>query len=153
MRSKMKSIAMSTLVSLGLLGGYANADYITDAKARVDAANWKNMVTTSVVLKEYSYLPSSLNFKVGVPYKLQIQNQGAHKHYFTSTGFFKAIATRKVQSNSDGEIKAPYFLALEIFPSRSLDLYFVPVKKGTYKLHCTVEGHEDKGMHGIIVIE
>jgi uncharacterized cupredoxin-like copper-binding protein len=64
-----------------------------------------------------------------------------------------AKATRKVQSNVDGEIKAPYFSALEVFPGRSLDLYFVPVKKETYKLRGTIEGHEAKGMHGIIVIE
>jgi uncharacterized cupredoxin-like copper-binding protein len=86
-------------------------------------------------------------------YKLEIQNKGKAKHYFTAEGFFKAIATRKLQSNADGEIKAPYFLALEVFPGRSLDLYFIPVTKGTYKLHCTISGHEEKGMHGSIVIE
>ena len=111
---------------------------------------WKLWI---VILKEYSYSPSRLKFKTGVPYKLQIRNQGTVKHYFTAEEFFKAIATRKVQSNADGEIKAPYFSALEVFPERSLDLYFIPVKKGTYKLHCTIKGHETKGMHGSIVIE
>jgi uncharacterized cupredoxin-like copper-binding protein len=104
-------------------------------------------------LQEYAYSPLPLHFQVGVPYKLQIQNQGTIKHYFTAERFFKAIATRKVQSNADGEIKAPYFFAMEVFPERSLDLYFIPVKKGTYKLHCTIVGHEEKGMHGEIIIE
>jgi len=140
-------------VAIILLSGCATVDYIVDAKSRVKAADWSKMQTVSVVLEEYSYTPSNLQFKTGVPYKLQIQNKGTAKHYFTAKEFFKAIATRKVQSNADGEIKAPYFSALEVFPGRSLDLYFVPVTKGTYKLHCTITGHEAKGMHGTIVIE
>ncbi len=117
------------------------------------AADWEKMETVDVILEEYSYKPNELKFKTGVPYKLQIRNKGKVKHYFTAGKFFKSIATRKVQSNSDGEIKAPYFSALEVFPGRSLDLYFIPVMKGSYKLQCTIEGHEAKGMHGVIVIE
>lgn len=135
------------------LNGCATVDYVEDAKARVEAGDWSKMETVTVVLKEFSYTPSELKFKVGVPYRLQILNKGKVKHYFTTEKFFKAIATRKVQSNADGEIKAPYFSALEVFPSRSLDLYFIPVRAGSYKLHCTIKGHEAKGMHGTIVIE
>jgi uncharacterized cupredoxin-like copper-binding protein len=138
---------------LVLLNGCATVDYAEDAKARVEAGDWSKMETVSVVLKEFSYTPSELKFKVGFPYRLQIQNKGKVKHYFTAEKFFKAIATRKVQSNADGEIKAPYFSALEVFPGRSLDLYFIPVKARSYKFHCTIKGHEAKGMHGTIVIE
>lgn len=153
MKNKMKWIGIGTCAVFIMIAGCAPDDYVIDASARVKAADWNKMQTVPVILKEFSYTPSNLRFVAGTPYKLQIQNKGTIKHYFTSEGFFKAIATRKVQSNADGEIKAPYFLALEVFPGRSLDLYFVPVKKGTYKLHCTIEGHEDQGMHGTILIE
>ena len=136
-----------------VLAGCATVDYVADAEVRVKAADWSKKETVSVVLTEYSYTPSTLDFKAGVPYKLEIQNKGTVKHYFTAQDFFKSIATKKVQSKADGEIKAPYFSALEVFPGRSLDIYFVPVKKGTYKFHCTIEGHEAQGMHGTIVIE
>ena len=149
-KSLMKFAACGSMM---LITGCTTTDYVTDAQSVVSSADWNDMQTVSVVLDEYSYSPSNLHFKAGVPYKLQIQNNGTIKHYFTSVDFFKAIATRKVQSNADGEIKAPYFSALEVFPSRALDLYFVPVKKGTYKLHCTIKGHESKGMCGSIVID
>lgn len=136
-----------------LLNGCTTVDYVADAKSKVKAGDWSKMQTVSVVLKEYSYTPSDLRFKTGIPYKLQIQNKGMQKHYFTAEEFFKAVATRKVQSNADGEIKAPYFYALEVFPGRSLDIYFIPVKKGSYRFRCTIPGHEAKGMHGVIVIE
>jgi uncharacterized cupredoxin-like copper-binding protein len=153
MKAQAKLMVVTTCVALILGSGCATVDYVADAKARVDAADWSKMQTVPVVLKEYSYTPSNLYFKVGVPYKLEIKNDGTVKHYFTAEGFFKAIATRKVQSNADGEIKAPYFSALEVFPSRSLDIYFVPVTKGSYRLNCTIAGHEVQGMHGTIVIK
>ena len=141
------------LLAVLFSSGCTTVDYVADAGARVKAADWSTMETVDVTLEEYSYTPSDLRVKAGVPYKLQIKNEGTEKHYFTATEFFKAIATRKVQSNADGEIKAPYFSALEVFPGRSLDLYFVPVTKGSYPLHCTITGHEAKGMAGTIVIE
>lgn len=148
---------MSRLLVMGLTGlllnGCASVDYIADSEARVKAADWSKIQNASVVMQEYSYEPKSLSFKTGVTYKLELLNSGKSKHYFTAPEFFKAIATRKVQSNADGEIKAPYFSALEVYPGRSLDLYFIPVKPGSYKLHCTIAGHEEKGMHGTILIE
>ncbi|MBI5725173.1 MAG: cupredoxin domain-containing protein [Planctomycetes bacterium] len=144
---------VATGIGILFVAGCETGSYVTDSASRVKAADWKTMQTVDVVLKEYSYTPDTLKFKAGTPYKLQILNRGENNHYFVAQEFFKAIATRKVQSNADGEIKAPYFSALEIFPGRSLDLYFVPVKKGIYSLHCTNNGHEEKGMHGAIVIE
>ncbi len=152
-KEKTKWLTVAVCAALILAAGCAAVDYVADAKSKVKAADWSKMKTVKVILKEYLYSPSTLKFKTDVPYKLQINNKGTVKHYFTSEKFFKAIATRKVQSNSDGEIKAPYFSALEVFPGRSLDMYFIPVKKGTYKLHCTITGHEASGMHGTIVIE
>ena len=153
MTDKARMMVVGICAALFLVSGCATVDYISDAKVRVKEADWSKMQTVQVVLKEYSYAPSTLHFKAGVPYKLEIRNEGITKHYFTAQDFFKAIATRKVQSNADGEIKAPYFSALEVFPGRSLDLYFIPVITGSYKLHCTITGHEAKGMHGTIVIE
>ena len=141
------------LSALVCVSGCGSVDYVTDAPQRVKAADWSKMQTVRTSLKDYSFTPSQLVLRQGVPYKLQIVNEGTVKHYFTAPEFFKAIATRKVQSNADGEIKAPYFLALEVFPGRSLDLYFVPVKKGTYHLLCTIKGHAEQGMTGSIVIE
>ena len=134
------------------LGGCCRK-YVCDADKRVKAADWSKMETISVGLAEYAFSPSELAFTAGTPYKLQIKNKGTMKHYFVSEKFFRAIATRKLQSNADGEIKAPYFTAIEVFPGRSLDLYFIPVIKGSYQLLCTIEGHAEKGMVGQIKIE
>ncbi|MFQ5682650.1 MAG: hypothetical protein ACE5HC_05185 [Candidatus Binatia bacterium] len=131
----------------------AGVDYVQDAAKIVKATDWSKVKTVTVRLKEFSFNPNGLRFEKDTPYKLEIKNTGTEKHYFVATTFFKAVASRKVQSNTDGEIKAPYFTALEVFPGRQLDFYFVPVKQGSYYLLCTVEGHEDQGMHGSLVIK
>lgn len=147
------------LILLSILTGCQQAPkdqlitYIEEAKQVVKNTNWDNMETVIVEFNEYSFTPSNLTFKKGTPYKLEMKNVGTEKHYFVSEDFYKSIATRKVQSNSDGEIKAPYFSALEVFPGRQLDLYFVPMEEGSFRLICTIEGHEEQGMHGTIVIE
>lgn len=150
----VRSIAVATgaILMIGISGCVA-VDYVRDAPRRVAAVDWSEMETVSVALTEFSFSPATLVFREGVPYKLKIANKGKMKHYFVSEAFFKAIATRKLQSNTDGEIKAPYFSAIEVFPGRSLDLYFIPVKTGTYDLVCTMEGHAEEGMRGHIRIE
>lgn len=130
------------------------ADYITNASEIVKAADWKTMQTVRVEMTEHEYYPMDLVFKAGQPYKLELVNVGEKKHYYTAPEFFKAIASRKVQSNKDGEIKAPYFLALEMMAEGGqLDLYFVPVTKGKYEVFCTIDDHREQGMEGSITIE
>ena len=130
------------------------ADYVTDAAAIVKAADWSKQQTTTVELNEFSYTPSVIRVRAGTPYKMELVNRGTMKHYFTAPEFFRAIATRKVQSNHDGEIKAPYFTALEMMPNGGqLDLYFVPVKPGTYRVECTIPGHVEQGMVGQLLVE
>lgn len=45
-----------------------------------------------------------------------------------------------VQSSAAGEVKATYFLSIEVHPGHALELYFIPVKAGRYDLVCTMEG-------------
>lgn len=133
---------------------YADEGYVKYDAEMQKKTNWADMKTVTVGLKEFGYLPKKLVFKSGQPYRLELINIGKEKHYFTAPEFYRAIASRKVQVNKIGEVKAPYFLAIEILPGGGqMDLYFVPVKKGTYKVYCTRKGHRKKGMEGTIIIE
>lgn len=132
---------------------HQHATYVRDSVDRVKAADWSTMQTVTVTMTDFAFTPSVIVFRQSVPYKLVIENKGSQKHYFTADGFFRAIATRKLQSSTDGEVKAPYFLAIEVYPGRALELYFIPVQAGRYDLVCTIEGHAGLGMTGNIRIE
>ncbi|MBF0427477.1 MAG: hypothetical protein HQL94_01030 [Magnetococcales bacterium] len=145
---------MAGLAIMGLSDlGNAAEDYVVNSADYVKAADWKAMEKITVTMDEFSYNPKHMVFKVGKAYQLILKNEGEKKHYFTAPEFYKAIATRKLQSNKDGEIKAPYFTAIELMVGGQLDLYFVPVKKGTYPVFCTIDDHQKQGMEGHLVIE
>lgn len=132
------------------------ADYITDAAAIVKAANWDAMETVTIQLEEHSYTPQDLKLKAGQPYKLVIKNIGEKDHYYTAPEFFKSVAWRKVQTPkpNGGEIKAPYFSAVEVYKGgAAVEMFFVTVNKGQYEVYCTIDDHKEKGMYGTITVE
>ncbi|MCB1744875.1 MAG: hypothetical protein KDK91_31200 [Gammaproteobacteria bacterium] len=150
--SRISVLASVTVMVLASAAG-ASEGYVTNYEEIVKAADWSNMKTVVVELDEHSYSHDGLHFKVGQSYRLRLRNVGEQKHYFTAPEFFRSIATRKVQSDKDGEIKAPYFTALEMMANGgTLDLYFVPVRTGRYPVRCTIDDHERQGMHDTITI-
>lgn len=127
---------------------------IANAKEWVDKADWKQMTTIRVNLGEHHYTPEDLRFKAGQAYKLELKNVGEKDHYFTAPEFNKAVAWRKIMVNGQMEAKAPYFTAFEVLKGGGqLDLYFVPVKAGSYEVYCTIDDHREKGMEGKLTIE
>jgi uncharacterized cupredoxin-like copper-binding protein len=132
------------------------ADYITNAAEIVKAADWEKMETVVIELDDYSFAPQDLKLKAGTPYRLVIKNVGENDHYYTADKFFKSVAWRKVQTPkpNGGEVKAPYFTALEAYKNGGVvEAFFVTVDKGTFDVLCTIDDHKDKGMHGTISVE
>lgn len=122
-----------------------------DPAAVLGKADWSRMETVTVTMTEYAFSPSPIVLKEGVPYRLVLRNEGKEAHYFVAETFFRTIATRKVQG-SDGEVKAPVFSAVEVYPGKSLEWYLVPMEKGTFELVCSRPGHAGKGMKGKIEV-
>ncbi len=134
-----------------VMASVADGDWVQDATDLVSTADWGAMQTITVEMDEFTFTPETLTFEVGKPYKLEIVNLGTKKHYFTAEEFYQSVAFRKAQDNS-GEIKAPYFKAVEIFPGEQADLYLIPTKTGTYDSICTIAGHPEAGMVGNITV-
>ena len=129
----------------------AAAEYVANAADYVAAANWDNAQEVTVELGEFSFTPGDLTFVAGNPYVLTIRNVGQEKHYFTAHEFYRAIATRKVESEQS-EVKVPYFTAIEVYPGKEVELLFVAVLPGTFELFCENAGHADAGMVGTITV-
>ena len=132
----------------------AAGDFVSDGAAIVKAANWDKMQTVTVTMEEHSYAPMQLKLKAGQPYKIELKNIGDKDHYYTAPDFFKSVAWRKLMVNKNAEIKVDYVVATEVLKKTGqLDLYVVPVKKGSYTVYCTIDDHREKGMEGKIVVE
>jgi uncharacterized cupredoxin-like copper-binding protein len=148
----MRSLVSSALVlSLVFFASSATSAKSPDLAKALAGADWSKVETVTVTMTEYAFSPSPIILKEGVPTRLVLKNAGKEAHYFVAEQFFKMIATRKVQG-SDGEIKAPYFTAVEVYPGKMLEWFFVPAQKGVYDLLCTVKGHAEHGMKGKIEV-
>lgn len=96
------------------------------------------------------FFPSHLTFEAGQRYKLLLDNPSPQKHYFTAKDFADASWTQKVEAGKV-EVKGAVH-EVELKPGGEAEWVFVPMKPGTYELHCSIPGHAEAGMTGEIVI-
>lgn len=146
----IRILALSFLI-MAMAGVAANAELPPEYSKALAAADWSRMETVTVTLSDYMFTPSLIVFQEGVPTKLVVKNSAKDHHYFVSEQFFGTIATRKVQS-SDGEIKAPFIAAVEVYAGKTVEWFLIPMKKGTFGVLCTVKGHSERGMKGTIEV-
>ncbi len=96
------------------------------------------------------FVPDLLSFQAGKRYKLTLINPSSQKHYFTAKDFADNTWTQKVDAGKV-EIKGAVH-ELELKPGATADWFFVPMKAGTYSLHCSIPGHREAGMVGMLTI-
>ncbi|MDQ2102659.1 cupredoxin domain-containing protein [Azospirillum isscasi] len=125
--------------------------YVGDVAARVAAVDWAQARPVTVELAEFAFQPEHLAFEQGVPYRLTLENRGNVAHTFTSEGFFKAIAVRRV-TTPQGPVDTPALVNLEIPAGQTDVVEFVPVQAGTYALACHEPLHSSFGMTGTIAV-
>lgn len=99
---------------------------------------------------ELKFVPETFNFEAGKRYKLILDNPSPVKHYFTAKDFADAIWTQKVEA-VNVEVKGAIH-ELELKPTAEAEWVFIPLKPGTYELHCSIPGHAEAGMVGSITI-
>jgi uncharacterized cupredoxin-like copper-binding protein len=95
---------------------------------------------------ELRFVPANLTFEPGKRYKLTLSNPSTQKHYFTAKDFADSLWSQKVDAGNV-EIKGAIH-ELEIRPGAIVQWVFVPMKSGTYELHCAIPGHTEAGMKG-----
>ncbi|MFP4101773.1 plastocyanin/azurin family copper-binding protein [Coleofasciculus sp.] len=100
---------------------------------------------------ELKFFPNQFEFVAGKRYKLLLDNPSPQKHYFTAKDFADASWTQKVEA-AKVEVKGAIH-ELELKPGGEAEWVFVPMKPGTYELHCSIPGHTEAGMVGEITIK
>jgi uncharacterized cupredoxin-like copper-binding protein len=100
---------------------------------------------------ELKFFPDRFTFESGKRYKLLLSNTSGMKHYFTSKDFADAVWTQNVVAGNV-EVKGN-IRELELRPNTNAAWTFIPIKSGTYELHCAIAGHAEAGMRGLITIQ
>ena len=133
-----------------------NTSLMSDPRTSGSHDVWSNATDVEVQMTEnadgsLAFTPEDLNLTNDSGYKIKLVNQSTNisKHYYTAGAFYKTTVTRKAE-DSNAEIKAPYFKAVELLIGGSTTLFMVPTVIGQYEVICTIEGHQASGMHGHI---
>ncbi|WP_434356630.1 hypothetical protein NF212_13960 [Parasalinivibrio latis] len=98
----------------------------------------------------YGISQKEYKMETGKAYALTISSTGAKECAFESHGLFNNVWMRKVEAGGI-EIKANGFYEIEFEDEGEVELFFVPIKPGSYTFECA--GLAEKGMTGTFIIE
>jgi plastocyanin len=132
--SPMRRLA-AALLALAALG----------APARAADIDWGRAETSTVVMTEYRFVPDHLRLRAGVPYRLQLENQGKELHELTAPEFFRSVLVR------NREVLVPASQDVVLQPGAKKDVYFLAEEPGRYKMTCA--DHDFLDMAGEIIVE
>ncbi|MCC5957106.1 MAG: hypothetical protein JJU07_13485 [Natronohydrobacter sp.] len=94
--------------------------------------------------------PNEFQMQTGQAYRLTIQAVGWHECNWEAPSFFKNTWIRKIEAGNM-EIKVAYLYELEMDADGEVELFFVPIRPGSYQFGC--RGLEDRGMTGTFIVE
>jgi uncharacterized cupredoxin-like copper-binding protein len=103
-------------------------------------------VIKTVVIKEseFKLSPSSVTLSKPGTYTFKAENKGSSQHSLEIEG--KGV---KSEGGEEGEVELEQVLN----PGQSGVLTVTFQKSGTYEMYCPVDGHEDMGMKGEVVVK
>jgi len=113
--------------------------------AATPSPDWPQAQTVTIIATEYVFAPGRLTLRVGVPYRLHVENRGKELHEFTAPAFLKTVEL----GNPDALNAERTELILQ--PGEQTDLYLVPRQAGRYPFFCA--DHDWAGMTGEITVE
>lgn len=88
--------------------------------------------------------------ETGKAYSLTVKSTGKKECAWQSPGLFQNIFLRKVEAGGM-EIKAIHLTELEFEEEGEAEMFFVPVKPGTFAWFC--KGMEERGMKGEFIVK
>ncbi len=98
----------------------------------------------------YGVSETRYNLETGKAYSLELSSTGKKECAWQAPDFFKNIFLRKVEVE-EVEIKAIALTEIEFEKEGEAELFFVPIKPGTYPWFC--KGMEERGMKGEFIVK
>ncbi len=135
---------MKRLLGVALLGALAlvatacgtapSASAAKDAGPGAAGASQTTGQAVTVTLTDMQFNPATVRVKAGTPVNFTAANKGVLEHNWQVK-----IGNETVQ--------------IDARPGQTATRTFTPTTPGTYKVVCTVAGHEQAGMVGTLIVE
>jgi uncharacterized cupredoxin-like copper-binding protein len=110
-----------------------------------------------VTAKEFAYTPTTLEITSGQLIEITLQNTGAVEHDFSVTEIdlvaSRTSADEAQSAHMMGGMGEQPKLHVAAAAGGQSTLIFTPTKPGQYQFYCTVAGHKDAGMSGVLTVK
>ena len=114
-------------------------------------AQWDEAEIVELTLEDNLYDPDQIELVVGRNYRLRIKNLGPHRHDLIGNDLFTSIVIYELRG-AFGRIVTPHIDAILLENGQEIEIRLTPMKSGEFPFVCTVTGHHDDGMEGVINI-
>ncbi|MGH2453675.1 MAG: cupredoxin domain-containing protein [bacterium] len=127
----------------GIPAGVAASDH-----EHMHAAS-QDFVTVRVEMTEFAFRPATLRLPRAWPVKVVLVNRGQLAHQF-ETAALRALAVTVWNETLHVESAGVHHVRLQ--PGATATLQFHPLTAGRFALACTIEGHREAGMKGVVEV-
>ncbi len=100
-----------------------------------------------VEMREFAFRPALLRVPAGRPVTLHLVNRGQIAHQF-ETAALQGLAL--TVSDEQLRLEGISVEILRLQPGASAAVSFTPHRKGRFPFACTIEGHREAGMVGVL---
>ncbi|HEX6287669.1 MAG TPA: plastocyanin/azurin family copper-binding protein [Herpetosiphonaceae bacterium] len=114
-------------------------------------------VSTAVVGREMSFTPALVTATVGKPITIAFTNEGVIEHDWAVLNLpahdVRATEAEDGHSHAAQPVSnASPTVHVAALPGKQSDVTFTPERPGRYTIVCTVPGHKEAGMMGILTV-
>lgn len=102
-----------------------------------------------IEMTEFRFRPALIRLTSGQPVRLLLVNQGQIAHQFV-TDYLRTVAVTVVDATMHVESSGLDIVRLE--PGAMATIEFLPRSKGRFPFACTIEGHREAGMVGVLEV-
>lgn len=103
-----------------------------------------------IEMTEFAFRPAVISLTAGRPARLVFVNRGQLAHQFQAD-YLRSIPVRIVDEST--LVEAPGATIVRLEPGTSASIEFYPRRPGRFDFACTIEGHREAGMRGVLEIK
>jgi uncharacterized cupredoxin-like copper-binding protein len=149
----VRPAAVAVFAACGLAGSLAGMLAAAGPPPRARAEALRAVDTPRAIrveMTEFAFRPAVISLAVGRPVRLVFVNRGLLAHQFQAD-YLRMVPVRIVDDLATVEAPGAAFVRLE--PGTTASLEFYPRRAGRFAFACTIEGHREAGMRGLLEIK
>jgi len=98
---------------------------------------------------EFAFRPAVIRVAAGRLVTLRLVNRGQIAHQF-ETVVLRAVPVTVADAQID--VEAPGLDVIRLQPGTFATMQFLPRRRGRFPIVCTIEGHREAGMEGVLEV-